>query len=82
MILLILLLYLSYLHVAKNKINTQYRNIDARRPTKICSAQTPPPLRPDAAFAPTKKRPRSFGCEEAGTSLCVTEGFFCYTDPS
>ena len=54
MILLLLLLYLSYLHVAKNKINTQYRNIDARRPTKICSVQTPPPLRTDAAFAPNK----------------------------
>ncbi len=67
MILLLLLLYLSYPHVAKNKINTQYRNIDARLPSKKdCSAQTPPPLRTDAAFAPTKKRPRSFGCEEAG----------------
>ena len=66
MILLLLLLYLSYLHVAKNKINTQYRNINAVAKRKIAPPSPPTPLRPDATFAPTKKTPRSFGCEEAG----------------
>ena len=41
MILLLLLLYLSYLHVAKNKINTQYRNIDAGAKRKIAPPRLP-----------------------------------------
>ena len=70
MILLLLLLYLSYLHVAKNKINTQYRNIDAVDQRKIApprlsdrSEQTPrlPRLKNAPAPSAVKRRGVSFG---------------------
>ncbi len=54
MILLILLLYLSYLHVAKKQNQYAISQYRCLRQTKDCSVQTPPPLRTDAAFAPNK----------------------------